>query len=170
MGKTLLAFALVLSAQFTFAQSKLIEVDRVGNTRSVQYHYMEKAEEDKQEHGNPRRLTPDEWYSRILPIHTSTMTPGYVRPEEKELKTILRPVFIIGADNRSIEWLERNKQALVESNAVGILVEVQTIEQLKRIGKIASGLQVAPSGGEFISEILGIEHYPVLVSKSGIEQ
>lgn len=152
------------------ANDRLVEVDRVGQTKSIQYHYIEKSEQKNNPKDMPRRYTPEEYYEKVLPISTPSMSPGRVTSEQRELKNILRPVFIIGSDAMSIDWLKRNKAVLVENQALGMLVEVNSIDELKKIGKIGVGLQIAPSSGEQIAKLLNIKHYPILITNQGIEQ
>lgn len=159
-----------MSAFPVSAIEQLIEVDRVGHTKSIQYHYIEKSDPKMNGSERPIRYTPEAYYERMLPIKTASLSPGVIKSEPREFKQVIRPIFIIGSDPMSIEWLERNKPVLVENQAIGMLVEVNTVDQLKRIGQIGTGLQIAPSSGEQIAQILKIRHYPVLITSEGIEQ
>lgn len=169
MEKIIILAILMLATTLSSAKEKLIEFDRVGQTRSVHLHYIDK-ESAKKTATTPRRYTAEEIYSKLLPIHTEGMRPGVVHSREVNLPSVLRPVFIIGADEKSISWLTVHKEELLAAQAIGLLVEVQTLDQLKRIGLLASGLQLAPSSGQYIADTLGVDTYPVLITNIGIEQ
>ena len=169
MGKIVGCFLLITSC-CAVAQGSLIEVDRVGQTRSIHYRFIENAEKGEPNEVMPKRLTPEEWYGRILPIRSELLEPGDVATEKRDLKNLLRPVFIIGSDNRSISWLKEHKEALLEINAIGLLVDVETIEQLMVVGEVGSGLQISPTVGDQFARLFMVSNYPVLVSKGSIEQ
>jgi len=170
VGKTIAVIALSLASSLAMSQSKLIEIDRVGHTGSLQHFYTENSLSEEDKKALPKRFTPEEFYSKMLPIHSDSLSPGFVSPVKRAIKTLMRPVFVIGVDKKSIQWLKDNKDALIESKAVGMLVEVETIEQFREVGKLAKGLQISPTSGDELAKILGFKHYPVLISKYGFEQ
>jgi integrating conjugative element protein (TIGR03765 family) len=170
MGKIILAVGLSVVSSFALSASKLIEIDRVGHTASVQLFYTENALDEEEKKELPPRLSAEDFYTNMLPIHTINMSPGLVRSERRDLPRMMRPVFVIGADKQSIQWLKDNKDALIESKAIGMLVEVETIEQFREVGKLAQGLQISPTTGDQLAQILGISNYPILITKHGFEQ
>ena len=169
MGKTLLV-VLTLLSQIAVGKEALIAVDRMGPTRSLQYHYLEKSQPKIPNQDGPKRLSEREWYEKILPINTSMMSPGVVYSESRNFGRLLHPVFIIGSDDRSIAWLEHNRDELIDIGAVGMLVQVTTIDELERVLKLAQGLRLAPGSGDRIAELLRLDHYPILLSRNGFEQ
>ena len=54
--------------------------------------------------------------------------------------------------------------------AVGMLVQADTLEDLRRVAQMAGGLAILPASATDIAKALGIRHYPVLISSHGIEQ
>lgn len=170
MGKTLLVVLTMFFTQISIGQEALIAIDRMGPTRSVQYHYLENSQPEIQTQDVPKRLSEREWYGKLLPIKSSIMSPGVVYGESRDFKRLLHPVFIIGSDDQSMAWLENNRDQLIEIGAVGMLVEVTTIEELDRVVKLAQGLRLGPGSGDRIAELLGLEHYPILLSRNGFEQ
>jgi len=66
--------------------------------------------------------------------------------------------------------LSQYRDRLLEIGAVGMLVQAETTADLEAIAKIGQGLQIMPASGSDIARALGIKHYPILVSKEGIEQ
>lgn len=111
--------------------------------------------------------------TRLLPIHTPALIPGPVSPRPLLLPngaTLPRPLFLIGADPRSRQWLEMHRDRLAEIHAVGMLVNAESVADLEAIAAIARGLPILPASATDIAEILGLKHIPVLISRRGIEQ
>jgi integrating conjugative element protein (TIGR03765 family) len=111
--------------------------------------------------------------SRLLPIRTPELTPGPVSPRPLSLPngaTLPRPLFLIGADPQSRQWLEMHQKRLAEIDAIGMLVNAESPADLEAIAAIARGLPILPASATDIAEILGLKHVPVLISRRGIEQ
>ena len=106
---------------------------------------------------------------RILPIRSPGLTPGRVEPRDIT-RPFARPFFLIGADGLSREWLTIHRDRLAEIGAVGMLVEAKTLDDLRAIAAIADGLPILPASASDIAEALDLSHYPVLITKDGIEQ
>ena len=106
---------------------------------------------------------------RLLPIRSPALTPGRVGPQSIK-RPFARPFFLIGSDAFSREWLRAHRDRLAEIGAVGMLVEAQTLDDLRAIAAIAERLPILPASANDIAEALGLSHYPVLVTKDGIEQ
>jgi integrating conjugative element protein (TIGR03765 family) len=51
-----------------------------------------------------------------------------------------------------------------------MLVQAETLEDLRVIAELANGLSILPASGSDIAKALGISHYPVLISTHSIEQ
>jgi integrating conjugative element protein (TIGR03765 family) len=81
-----------------------------------------------------------------------------------------RPVFLIGTDPLSLDWLEAHRETLIERGAVGMLIEADSVEAVRQVAERAEGLQVLPASGSELARALGLRHYPVLISAQGIEQ
>jgi len=110
---------------------------------------------------------------RLLPIRTPALTPGRVTPRPLSLPngaTLPRPLFLIGADPQSRQWLEMHRERLAEIHAVGMLVNAESVADLEAIAAIARGLPILPASATDIAETLGLNHIPVLISRRGIEQ
>mgnify|MGYP002621845435 CR=1 FL=1 len=111
--------------------------------------------------------------TQLLPIRTPTLTPGPVSPRPLSLPkgaTLPRPLFLIGADPQSRQWLEMHRERLAEIHAVGMLVNAESVADLGAIAAIARGLPILPASAMDIAESLGLKHIPVLISRRGIEQ
>jgi len=66
--------------------------------------------------------------------------------------------------------LQDHRERLNEIGAVGMLVQADSLEDLRVIAKLADGLSILPASGSDIAQALGISHYPVLISTHSIEQ
>ena len=106
---------------------------------------------------------------RLLPIESRGLTPGRVEPRSTQ-QPFARPFFLIGSDAFSRKWLATHRDRLVEIGAVGMLVEAETLADLRIIAEINKGLPILPASANDIAEALDLSHYPVLITKDGIEQ
>ncbi len=108
---------------------------------------------------------PEQW----LPIRSLGLTPGRV---EKRVvsRPFARPFFLIGSDALSKQWLAIHRDRLAEIGAVGMLVQAETVDDLRAIAALADGLPILPASASDIAEALDLSHYPVLITKDGLEQ
>lgn len=115
------------------------------------------------ERPDPRRL---DW---VLPVHSARLTPGEVPRRALDLPGMV-PLFLVGADTASLAWLVQRAPALKRLGANGLAVEVADAAALQRIQAIAPGLAIWPVNGDDIAERLELDHYPVLITPTGLEQ
>jgi len=106
----------------------------------------------------------------LLPIHSEGLSPGPVTRRVVEQSLVARPFFLVGSDPLSRRWLATHRERLLAIGAVGMLVEAETVEDVRAITAIARGLPLLPAPASDIASALGLVHYPVLVSRLGIEQ
>jgi integrating conjugative element protein (TIGR03765 family) len=112
---------------------------------------------------NPRTLS---W---VLPVHSARLTPGEVPRKALDLPG-MAPLFLVGADAGSLAWLAQHAPALKRLGANGLAIEVADAAALQRIQAVAPGLTIWPVSGDDIAERLELEHYPVLITPTGLEQ
>ncbi|MBF8740692.1 integrating conjugative element protein [Pseudomonas guariconensis] len=112
---------------------------------------------------DPRALT---W---ALPVHSARLSPGAVPPRTLKLPGFT-PLFLVGNDAASLEWLSQHAQRLQDLGASGLAVEVADAQALRRIQSAAPGLDIWPVSGDDIAERLELQHYPVLITPTGLEQ
>ena len=105
----------------------------------------------------------------LLPIRSPGLTPGIVQPQNHD-RPFAQPFFLIGSDEMSKQWLLDNRDRLKEVGAVGMLVQADTLEDLRSIAEISDGLSIMPASATDLAEALKISHYPVLITAHGIEQ
>lgn len=115
------------------------------------------------ERPDPRTLN---W---VLPVHSARLTPGEVPRRALDLPS-MTPLFLVGADAASLAWLAQHAPALKRLGANGLAVEVADAAALQRIHAVAPGLTIWPVSGDDIAERLELEHYPVLITPTELEQ
>lgn len=105
----------------------------------------------------------------ILPISSSRLSPGPVKPRSLKMPG-LQPFFLVGGDPQSLTWLRQRAAELQELGAAGLAVEVADTEALARIRAAAPDITILPVNGNDIATRLQIEHYPVLITATSLEQ
>ncbi|MOA13693.1 hypothetical protein D3C78_1337550 [compost metagenome] len=105
----------------------------------------------------------------VLPVRSERLTPGTVQTRALNLPAIT-PLFLVGQDTVSLDWLSRHAQALQDLGASGLAVEVTDVQALRRIQAAAPGVNIWPVSGDDIAERLELQHYPVLITPTGLEQ
>ena len=86
------------------------------------------------------------------------------------LRYLQQPLFLVGSGPVSQTWLEDKKQALIEINAVGLLIEANDMVDVETMLSIAGDLRLVPASAQGFAEKLGLTYYPILLSKDGWEQ
>jgi integrating conjugative element protein (TIGR03765 family) len=104
----------------------------------------------------------------LLPVRSVWLSPGD-EPRRAIRAPGLTPIFLIGDDERSRTWLQQRQAALREQRAVGLIVNVASIAALDRLRRLVPGLGLSPVSGDDLARRLGIRHYPVLITATGIE-
>lgn len=105
----------------------------------------------------------------ILPVSSSQLTPGPIAPRPLNMPG-LQPFFLVGDDSQSLAWLRQRAARLREIGAAGLAVEVADTAALSRIRAAAPGITILPVNGNDIATRLQIEHYPILVTATSLEQ
>ncbi len=110
-----------------------------------------------------------------LPVITPELSPGPVSrdlsPEIRQrLLGLSRPLFLVGADAGSLAWLAAHRQRLAEVSAIGQLIQARNPADLQAVSAAAGGLPILVAPASDIAQALGLRHYPVLISREGVEQ
>jgi len=107
-----------------------------------------------------------------FPVRTPLMTPGIISKNEgRDIPRGLyaQPVFLIGYDRGSLAWLESNLDILHANKAMGMVVNVDTPEQMKRIRAIAQDRVIIQAvSGQQIAQSLNLYHYPAYIDSDGL--
>lgn len=105
----------------------------------------------------------------MLPVRSILLSPGDVARRVIQAPG-LTPVFLVGDDDRSRTWLHQRAPALRDLGAVGLVVQVESPQALASLRALAPELTLAPVSGDELAQRLGLRHYPVLITGTGIEQ
>src|SRR3546814_12637524 len=83
----------------------------------------------------------------MLPVRSTQLSPG-----EVQRRVIRAPgltaLFLIGDDERSRAWLRQRQAALRELQAVGLVVNVESMAALTALRRLAPGLILSPASGD----------------------
>ncbi|HIE4272001.1 TPA: integrating conjugative element protein [Pseudomonas aeruginosa] len=107
--------------------------------------------------------------ANMLPVQSMRLSPGAVTRQVMEAPG-LQPHFLVGDDERSRAWLKLRAPRLRELGAVGLVVNVSSAESLTALRALVPGLPLSPVAADDLAERLGLRHYPVLITATGLEQ
>ena len=79
-------------------------------------------------------------------------------------------VWLVFIKFKLLPWNIQSQVGVVAVGAAGLAVEVADSESLARIRAAAPGLTILPVNGNEIAIRLQIEHYPVLITATALEQ
>ncbi|MGF6222596.1 integrating conjugative element protein [Pseudomonas sp. YL-218 TE3947] len=125
-----------------------------------------RVQADRAVHADLSTSANEDW---ILPVSSSRLSPGQITLRALNMPG-LRPFFLVGDDPQSLTWLRQRAAELQEMGAAGLAVEVADTEALARIRAAAPGITILPVNGNDIATRLQIEHYPVLITATSLEQ
>lgn len=108
--------------------------------------------------------------SKLATPSTPEMTVGRVEKRSVSLPYLPSPLFLVGADNISIQWLKKHRQALIKAGAVGLIVNSASSSDLQAVIRATDGLQVSPASGSDLAKQFNLKHYPVLITRTQIAQ
>lgn len=121
---------------------------------------------------------PDSLIAALLdkrfPVHTPELSPGPVASMATAFSGLTQPVFLLGIDEHSRQWLLQYGGKLRAAGAVGLVVEAPTLADYHALAALAPALRLVPvSGSDLVRQLaptVRLEHYPVLISARRIEQ
>jgi len=115
--------------------------------------------------------------SNLLPIRSPGLAVGDTADSQLNPEVLARlaqgnprPFFLIGSDALSVQWLATYHDTLKALGAVGMLVQADTEADVRRVAEVAQGLSISLGSGSDLAAALGIQHYPVLITRDGIRQ
>lgn len=124
----------------------------------------------------PRSLTPSVTpsgtpadVSDMLPVSTPEMRAGKVASRALTL-TGMTPVFLVGDDTLSREWLTLRRDELKRLHATGLVVNVSDKAALTALQQMIPGVTLLPASASEIAHRLQLSHYPVLITATGLAQ
>jgi integrating conjugative element protein (TIGR03765 family) len=108
----------------------------------------------------PRRMEGTWSEASMLPVRSAKLVPG--APVVKRMPG-MRPFFLVGDEGTSRAWLQTQREALRKLGAVGLVVNVETLEGLNALRRIVPGVMLAPVSGDDLAIRLKLATYPVLI-------
>ncbi|MBS7560150.1 integrating conjugative element protein [Pseudomonas sp. RC4D1] len=168
---TLLTHPVVTAAP---PSSLIVVEDRGGISALPYYHALDPEQEDangfRSPSVNPQVVTIDPVSeASMLPVRSMLLSPGQV--VRKAIKAPgLMSLFLVGDDEHSRAWLRQRGTTLQELGAVGLVVNVATPQALAELRSEVPELKLIPTAADDMAERLGLKHYPVLITPTGIEQ
>ena len=164
----------LLSTTTVFAQTAaapLIVVEDRGGASALPYYQPLNPQPDDTARPAPlpRPRVGNSAEAAMLPVRSANLSPGDV-PHRVIRAPGLTPLFLVGDDARSRAWLRQRQAALRELQAVGLVVNVESATALAELRRLAPGLTLSPASGDDLAQRLGLRHYPVLITSTGVEQ
>ena len=101
---------------------------------------------------------------------TSQLTLGVVQSRTLSASGLVQPIFMIGYDKTSAQWLSERYSVLKNLNALGLVVNVPTAQAMAELQTIVPDLLLQPISGDDLADSIGVKHYPILITKTSIEQ
>jgi integrating conjugative element protein (TIGR03765 family) len=162
--------ALTVAAAVSAQPSPLIVVEDRGGVSALPYYRALKLQPSPVGRQTPLAPAPGKAISEadMLPVRSTRLSPGDV--ERRVIRAPgLAPLFLVGADSRSRVWLQQHAVELRDIGAAGLVVNVTSLAELQALRNLAPGLMLSPVSADDLAERLGIRHYPVLITATGIE-
>ncbi|QPB42858.1 integrating conjugative element protein [Rodentibacter haemolyticus] len=107
--------------------------------------------------------------SMLLPVISHKWQVGEVETKQVHLPGAM-PIFLIGADDVSKQWLKTRYQDLIKLSATGLIINVNTPEELAQLRSLAPELSLMLVSADSLADRIGIHHYPLLITESQISQ
>jgi len=172
--KTAIVVLLMMIAPVLHAGEPLIVVQDLGGASALPYYDALNLQPRNVDALPPNLMVPQAPATPIseadmLPVRSAMLTPGTVTRRAIEASG-LRPFFVVGDDELSVDWLRRHAASLRKRGAVGLVVNVETVQALNRLRALAPDVPLSPVSGDDLAERLGLRHYPALITATGIEQ
>jgi len=160
---------------FATARAEPVVIDTVGATTSMAEYYLmtqtRLAKTPRRAQKQAGRFNARTFILSRFPIHTPEMSPGPVRRRTiKHQAGLPQPICLVGVDQRSIQWIQRNRNALLKNKAVCLVIEAPTLGAYRALEKILGAIPHYAATASDIARLHHLEHYPMLISRKGIEQ
>ncbi|MBR9910316.1 MAG: integrating conjugative element protein [Gammaproteobacteria bacterium] len=115
--------------------------------------------------------------SNLLPVRSPGLQVGDLAATQLKPDVLSRlaqgnprPFFLIGSDQASLQWLATHRETLQSLGAAGMLVQAETEGDVRRVADIAQGLPITLASGSDLASALGVNRYPVLITRDGLRQ
>jgi len=152
-------------SQVSQARSLIVVEDRGGS--SALPYYQDLAPEPTNQASSVQNLGVR--VSGAFPVRSEHLSPGEAKGRVINAPG-LQPFFLIGDDELSKAWLAQRLDQLQQLQAVGLVINVASAERFAEVRQWAQGLQVVPAPADDLAGRLGVQHYPLLITATAIQQ
>jgi integrating conjugative element protein (TIGR03765 family) len=104
-----------------------------------------------------------------FPIISPMLSIGKVKNTKIRSK-LPRAICMVGDDKHSKRWLQNKRMKLSASNALCMVVNVDSRQRFNAIKALAPSIEFQALNGDTIAQQLNIKHYPFLLDKGFISQ
>ncbi len=115
--------------------------------------------------------------STLLPVQSPGLQVGDIAGRQLAPSVLARlaqgnprPFFLVGSDEVSLRWLAHHRNTLQSLGAVGMLVQADTAEDVRSAVAAAQGVPMTLGAGDDLARALGIDRYPILITREGLQQ
>ena len=167
MNKRIIGFIGLMGLACLPAHAELQVIADLGGESAVRFYepIQPIIDETSPAPGIPSELNEAD----LLPIVSHFMTPGTVEHRQFELPGML-PIFLLGEDTLSQQWLAANRDKLLQMQATGMVVHVSHLDALNRLREIGGPLPLMPVSADDLAGRLHLTHYHVLIGSRGLHQ
>jgi integrating conjugative element protein (TIGR03765 family) len=85
-------------------------------------------------------------------------------------KPVDKPFFIIGGDAQSLRWLSENYHYFLKIQAKGLITNLNSQEEFDNIQTLFPDVRLMAVNVDDMTTLFGIQHYPVFINKTSVEQ
>ncbi|TYG35647.1 integrating conjugative element protein [Lonepinella koalarum] len=160
---------MLLSTICATSHAELTVIADLGGESAIHFYEGIQPEHDENAVPHPNALPAQITEADMLPVVSHLLSPGIVQPRALKLMG-MQPIFLVGADPISAQWLTHNAIKLVNLNATGLVVNVKTLDELNQLRAIVPDLTLLPASADDLAERIHLSHYPVLMTATGLLQ
>lgn len=83
---------------------------------------------------------------------------------------VVQPVFVLGTDESSRQWLLAHRPVLIAQSATGVVVQAASERDFKSLQSMAMEVTLTPAVGPWLEQTLiaaGVKHYPIWIDAQG---
>ena len=162
--KTLLP-ALLILLSFQTPATLTVVADLGGESTDALYEAIQSEPETVATSSAPKSFSEND----VLPVVSHQLHPGALDARPLSLPGFT-PLFLMGNDALSKKWLTEHQATLLSLKATGLVVNVDSGEQLNALRQLAGELTLLPVSGDDLAQRLQLATYPVLITETGLSQ
>lgn len=152
-----------------YVQAELRVIADFGGESAVRFYETIQPVHTQEAPIHPNAVPAEISENMLLPIVSHKWQVGHVESKPVNLPGAM-PLFLVGADPQSKQWLKTRYQELLKLQATGLVINVNTPEELEELRRLAPDLSLMPTPADSLADRIGIYHYPLLMTDSQISQ